>query len=48
MLLKETVEESKRKMNKETSPAAQDEFGIYTLSSHEVLDVLNSRINWAK
>ena len=48
MLLKETVEESKRKMNKETSPAAQDELGVYTLSSHEILDVLSSRINWAK
>ena len=48
VLLKETVEENKRKLNKETSRAALDELGVYTLSFHEVLNVLNSRINWTK
>ena len=48
VLLKETVEENKRKVNKDTSRAALDELGVYTLSFHEVLNVLNSRINWTK
>jgi hypothetical protein len=48
VLLKETMRENKRKANKETSRDALDELGIYTLSLNEVLNVLNSRINWTK
>ena len=48
VLLKETVEEKKRKANKETSRDALDELAVYTLSFNEVLNVLNSRINWTK
>ena len=48
VLLKENVQENKRNSNKEMSRDALDELGVYSLSFHEVLDVLNSRINWTK
>lgn len=48
VLLKETVEENKRKPNREMTRDALDELGVYTLSCHEVLNVLGSRINWSK
>ena len=48
VLLKETVEEKKRKPDKETTSDALEELAVYTLSSNDVLNVLNSRINWTK
>lgn len=49
MLLKETLEESSRKTKNETSSRdALEEIGVYRLSLSEVLNILNSRINWTK
>ncbi|XP_028395357.1 RAD50-interacting protein 1-like [Dendronephthya gigantea] len=48
VLLKETLDENKRQANKETTQNALDELGVYMLSVNEVLNVLNSRINWTK
>ena len=48
VLLKETLEESKHQPNRETTHNTLDELGVYMLSVNEVLNVLNSRINWTK
>ena len=48
VLLKETLEEYTPKTKNETSCTALEELGVYRLSVSEVLNVLNSRINWNK
>lgn len=48
VLLKHTVDESRREQMENKLREALDEIGVYTLSLDEVLNVLSSRINWSK